>query len=410
MEKDEPVLDVKNISKKRGKTPILKDVNFSIEKGEICGFVGRNGAGKTTLMKIITSMLFPDEGKIIICGKNLKTEREEALENIGAVVETPEMYVYLTGRQNLNYMASMLKDVTEDDIEEAIRYSNLGDKIDEKVKKYSLGMKQRLGLAQALIGDISLLILDEPTNGLDPLGVVELENTINTLVKEKGVSVFISSHILSEIENICTKVVFIDNGKIVNIQKMDEEPQVNNIKNMFIKTDLPEKAAESVKSIPDIELSKVEKNGVSVLVNTDIYDITKILVTLHNEGVNVEGFSEVKEKLEDKFIKIMGIIIMTKYIWQELKRVLIKKKISLIIILIVTIVFGGINILKQKTLEEQLEQAKIILNDQIKFKEDEKAINDTKQEISYIEKTLSSIKNYDKSKIDEKILKLRKGK
>lgn len=306
MGKDEPVLDVKNISKKRGKAPILKDVNFSIGKGEICGFVGRNGAGKTTLMKIITSMLFPDEGEIIICGKNLKTEREEALENIGAVVETPEMYGYLTGRQNLNYMASMLKDVTKDDIEEAIRYSNLGDKIDEKLKKYSLGMKQRLGLAQALIGDISLLILDEPTNGLDPLGVVELENTINTLVKEKGVSVFISSHILSEIENICTKVVFIDNGKIVNIQKMDEEPQVNNIKNMFIKTDLPEKVAESVKSIPDIELSKVEKNGVSVLVKTDICDITKILIILHNEGINVEGFFEVKEKLEDKFIKIMG--------------------------------------------------------------------------------------------------------
>ncbi|APF28890.1 ABC transporter family protein [Clostridium sporogenes] len=306
MAKSELVLDVKNISKKRGKTPILKDVNFSIGEGEICGFVGRNGAGKTTLMKIITSMLFPDEGEIIICGKNLKTEREEALENIGAVIETPEMYGYLTGRQNLNYMASMLKDVTEDDIEGAIRYSNLGDKIDEKVKKYSLGMKQRLGLAQALIGDISLLILDEPTNGLDPLGVVELENTINTLVKEKGVSVFISSHILSEIENICTKVVFIDNGKIINIQKMDEEPQVNNVKNMFIKTDLPEKSAEIIKSIPDIELLNVEKNGVSVLVKTDICDITKILIILHNEGVNVEGFSEVKEKLEDKFIKIMG--------------------------------------------------------------------------------------------------------
>ncbi|EPS54845.1 ABC transporter ATP-binding protein [Clostridium botulinum Af84] len=306
MEKNEPVLDVKNISKKRGKTPILKDVNFSIGEGEICGFVGRNGAGKTTLMKIITSMLFPDEGEIIICGKNLKTEREEALKNIGAVIETPEMYGYLTGRQNLNYMASMLKDVTKDDIEEAIRYSNLGDKIDEKVKKYSLGMKQRLGLAQALIGDISLLILDEPTNGLDPLGVVELENTINTLVKEKGVSVFISSHILSEIENICTKVVFIDNGEIINIQKMDEESQVNNTKNMFINTDLPEKAAEIIKSIPDIELLKVEKNGVSVLVNTDICDITKILIALHSEGVNVEGFSEVKEKLEDKFIKIVG--------------------------------------------------------------------------------------------------------
>ncbi|HCL4437530.1 ABC transporter ATP-binding protein [Clostridium botulinum] len=306
MEDNEPVLDVKNISKKRGKTPILKDVNFSIGEGEICGFVGRNGAGKTTLMKIITSMLFPNEGEIIICGKNLKTEREEALKNIGAVIETPEMYGYLTGRQNLNYIASMLKDVTKDEIEEAIRYSNLGNKIDEKVKKYSLGMKQRLGLAQALIGDVSLLILDEPTNGLDPLGVVELKNTINTLAKEKGVSVFISSHILSEIESICTKVVFIDNGKIINIQKMDEEPQINNTKNMFISTDLPEKAAEIIKSIPDIELLKVEKNGVSVLVNTDICDITKILIALHNEGVNVEGFSEVKEKLEDKFIKIMG--------------------------------------------------------------------------------------------------------
>ncbi|NEZ74951.1 ABC transporter ATP-binding protein [Clostridium botulinum] len=305
MEDNEPVLDVKNISKKRGKTPILKDVNFSIGEGEICGFVGRNGAGKTTLMKIITSMLFPNEGEIIICGKNLKTEREEALKNIGAVIETPEMYGYLTGRQNLNYIASMLKDVTKDEIEEAIRYSNLGNKIDEKVKKYSLGMNQRLGLAQALIGDVSLLILDEPTNGLDPLGVVELKNTINTLVKEKGVSVFISSHILSEIESICTKVVFIDNGKIINIEKMDEEPQVNNIKNMFINTDLPEKAAEIIKSIPDIELLKVEKNGVSVLVNTDICDITKILIALHNEGVNVEGFSEVKEKLEDKFIKIV---------------------------------------------------------------------------------------------------------
>ncbi|KGO12846.1 ABC transporter ATP-binding protein [Clostridium botulinum] len=306
MQIGESVLDVKNISKKRGKTPILKDVNFSIGKGEICGFVGRNGTGKTTLMKIITSMLFPDEGEIIICGRNLKTEREEALKNIGAVIETPEMYGYLTGRQNLNYIASMLKDVTKDEIEEAIRYSNLGNKIDEKVKKYSLGMKQRLGLAQALIGDVFLLILDEPTNGLDPLGVVELKNTINTLAKEKGVSVFISSHILSEIESICTKVVFIDNGKIINIEKMNEEPQINNTKNMFINTDLPEKAAEIIKGIPDIELLKVEKNGVSVLVNTDICDITKILIALHNEGVNVEGFSEVKEKLEDKFIKIVG--------------------------------------------------------------------------------------------------------
>ncbi|WP_039652923.1 ABC transporter ATP-binding protein [Clostridium tyrobutyricum] len=302
---DDKILELKHISKKRGKKKVLDDINFSINKGEVYGFVGRNGSGKTTLMKIITSMLFPDKGEIVICGKKLKVEREEALQNIGAVIETPEMYEYLTGRQNLNYIASILKNITKDEIEEAIRYSNLGTKIDEKVKKYSLGMKQRLGLAQALMGNISLLILDEPTNGLDPIGVVELKNTINTLVKEKGVSVFISSHILSEIENICTKVVFIDQGKIIDIQKIGKESKTNNLKNIFIKTNLPEKASEIIKNMPDIRLLKVENNGISILVNTDVCDITKILISLHDKMINVEGFSEIKESLEDKFIKMM---------------------------------------------------------------------------------------------------------
>jgi ABC-2 type transport system ATP-binding protein len=160
-------------------------------------------------------MLFPDEGEIIIGGKSLETEREEALQNVGAIVETPEFYGYMTGRQNLNYIASMLENVTKDKIEDVIKYSKLGVKIDKKVKTYSLGMKQRLGLAQALMGEISLLILDEPTNGLDPIGVVELKKTIKILAEEKGVCVFISSHILSEIESICTKVIFINEGKIV---------------------------------------------------------------------------------------------------------------------------------------------------------------------------------------------------
>lgn len=171
------VLEVNHISKKRGRKKVLDDINFSISKGEVCGFVGRNGAGKTTLIKIITSMLFSDEGEIIICGKNLKTEREEALKNIGAVVETPVMYGYMTGRQNLNYTSSVLEGITNNEIEDAIKFSNLGNKIDEKVKKYSLGMKQRLGLVEALMGNISLLILDEPTNGLDPMGVFELKYT-----------------------------------------------------------------------------------------------------------------------------------------------------------------------------------------------------------------------------------------
>ncbi|EFG87318.1 putative bacitracin transport ATP-binding protein BcrA [Clostridium carboxidivorans P7] len=302
----EKVLELKNVSKKRGKTQVLTDVNFSINKGEICGFVGRNGAGKTTLIKIITSMLFPDKGEVIICGKNLKTEREEALKNVGSVVETPEMYGYMTGRQNLNYIASVLENVTKDEIEDAIKFSNLGIKIDEKVKKYSLGMKQRLGLAQAIIGNVSLLILDEPTNGLDPMGVFELKNTINTLAKEKGVSIFISSHILSEIENICTKVVFIDDGKIISIQKIGDKEKVSTEKNMFIKTNLPQKASETIQKIPDVKLLKVENDGISILINTELHDIFEILKNLHEDGINVEGCFEVKQNLEDKFVKMMG--------------------------------------------------------------------------------------------------------
>ncbi|GAE00767.1 ABC transporter ATP-binding protein [Clostridium botulinum] len=303
---EQKVLELKNIVKKRGKRQVLKNVSFSINKGEVCGFVGKNGAGKTTLIKVITSMLSPDEGEVIICGKNLRKEREEALKNIGAVVETPEMYGYMTGRQNLNYLASVLENVTEDKINELIKFSKLGDKIDEKVKKYSLGMKQRLGLAQALMGNISLLILDEPTNGLDPMGVVELKNAINTLVKEKGVSVFVSSHILSEIESICTKVVFIDDGEIISIQEIDNKSETINEKNMFIKTNFTEKASEIIGNIDYVKLLKVEKDGISILINVDFCDVFEVLKELKDEGINVEGFFEIKESLEDKFIKMMG--------------------------------------------------------------------------------------------------------
>lgn len=300
------VLEVNHISKKRGRKKVLDDINFSISKGEVCGFVGRNGAGKTTLIKIITSMLIPDEGEVIICGKNLKTEREKALKNIGAVVETPVMYGYMTGRQNLNYISSVLDGITNNEIEDAIKFSNLGNKIDEKVKKYSLGMKQRLGLAEALMGNISLLILDEPTNGLDPMGVFELKNTINTLVKEKEVSIFISSHILSEIENICSKVVFIDDGKVISVQEIDDKEKSSSEKNMFIKTNLPRKSSEIIQSISHVKLLKVKNDGISILINTESHDIFEVLKKLHDSGINIEGFFEIKQNLEDKFIKMMG--------------------------------------------------------------------------------------------------------
>ncbi|PRR86250.1 putative ABC transporter ATP-binding protein YxlF [Clostridium luticellarii] len=300
------VLELKGVFKKRGKVQVLKDIAFSINAGEICGLVGKNGAGKTTLIKIITSMLSTDEGEILIEGKDLKTEREKALKNIGAIVEKPEFYGYMTGRQNLNYIAGMMESVTKDKIEDVIKYSKLGSKIDKKVKTYSLGMKQRLGLAQALMGRISLLILDEPTNGLDPIGVVELKKIIKVLAEEKRVSVLISSHILSEIENICTKVVFIDEGKIVGVEKIGSNSKAGSVKNMFIKTNLSKKASEIIKNIFDVKLLEVKNDGVSILINTESCDLFTVLKKLHDSGIIVEGCFEVKQNLEDKFIKMMG--------------------------------------------------------------------------------------------------------
>lgn len=302
---DDKILEIKNISKRRGTKQVLDNVSFSILRGEIFGLVGKNGAGKTTLIKVITSMLSPDEGQIIVCGKDLRTEREEALRNIGSVVETPIMYEYMTGRQNLNYTASLLDNITEDEIEKAIQCSKLGDKIDEKVKKYSLGMKQRLGLAQALMGNISLLILDEPTNGLDPIGVIDLNNTINTLVKEKNVSVFISSHVLSEIENICTMVVFIDSGKIINIQKIDDKFN-NNIKNMFIKTNSPKKSSKIVRDLNCAKIIKIKKDGILISMTDKSDDIFNLLKILHEAKISVEGFFEIKPDLEHRFVEMMG--------------------------------------------------------------------------------------------------------
>lgn len=306
MNLSEKILELKNISKKRGDRQILKNVSFSIDKGEIYGFVGRNGAGKSTTIKIITGMLFPDEGEVIICGQNLQ-KRREALRNIGVIIENPEMYSYMTGRQNLNYISSLVSNVTKSQIEELIKFSKLGSKIDDKVKSYSLGMKQRLGLAQSLMGNISILILDEPTNGLDPIGVIELKNTINTLVKEKGLTVFISSHILSEIESMCDKVIFIDNGKIISVEKIrDNLIKDKNIKNMYIKTNSPQKALEIVGEIPNLEVLKVDSDCIVVSIYNNAISNSEMLIKLSEHKIPVESFYEIKETLEEKFKNIVG--------------------------------------------------------------------------------------------------------
>ena len=207
------VLQVKGIKKVFGKREVIKDISFNIKEGEIFGFLGPNGAGKTTTIRMLVGLIAPTAGDIVICGNSVIKNKEKALHDVGAVVENPELYKYLSGRENLMQIARIRK-VPKEEVEKLIELVGLKDRINDKVSKYSLGMKQRLGLAAALIGNPKLLILDEPTNGLDPSGIMDFREIVKKAAKDRKMSVFISSHILSEVQNLCDRVAFINNGVI----------------------------------------------------------------------------------------------------------------------------------------------------------------------------------------------------
>lgn len=217
----EIILSVKNLKKSIKGKPIIKGVSFDIREGEIFGFLGPNGSGKTTTIRMLVDLIRPTEGTITLCGKDVHKEHNKALVHVGSIVENPELYPYLTGWENLDHFAGMLLGVTAERIHEVVDIVGMGQRIHDQVKTYSLGMRQRLGIAQALLGRPKLLILDEPTNGLDPQGIKEMREFIRTLADE-GLSLFISSHLLSEIQMMCDRVAIIRKGEVIAVGKVDE--------------------------------------------------------------------------------------------------------------------------------------------------------------------------------------------
>ncbi|MEJ8306233.1 ABC transporter ATP-binding protein [Saccharibacillus sacchari] len=215
-----PVAEIGNITKKvRGRT-LLKNVSFTVESGEICGLLGPNGAGKTTLIRALTGLIRPDSGDIIIGGCSVVREREAAVTNVGAIVESPIFFPYMTGRENLENLALLHPNLPDRAarkrrVNEVLEVVRMDKRADEKIKTYSLGMKQRLGIAQALLGDPELLILDEPANGLDPIGIRELRELILKLKTEFGKTILVSSHLLDELQKICDRIVVIREGELV---------------------------------------------------------------------------------------------------------------------------------------------------------------------------------------------------
>ena len=232
------MLEIQKLNKSYRKRKIINNLNMTVYKGDIYGFLGANGEGKTTTIRMITSLIKADSGDIIINGKSVINCKNEAIRNIGAMVETPKFYENMSGYENLELMARIMPGISDRDIQNVLDLVGLKDRGRDKFKEYSMGMKQRLGIANALLGDPELIILDEPSNGLDPYGMKEINNLIVSLVKRFDKTFIISSHLLHEMEGICNRIGILHSGKLCiegEVRTLINDNKVENLEELFFK-------------------------------------------------------------------------------------------------------------------------------------------------------------------------------
>lgn len=293
-----------NLSKKIGRKEIIKDLNFEINPGEVFGFIGPNGAGKTTTIRMIVGLMSISKGDVQIFGKSIKKNYAEAVGKVGAIVENPEMYPFMTGRQNLKHFARMIPGIKKERIGEVIAIVGLEKVIDQKVGRYSLGMRQRIGIAQALLHKPSILILDEPTNGLDPAGIREIRQYIRKLADEENVAVVISSHLLSEIELMCDRIGVIKNGELVAIQEVNAaESNDTVLRQVQMEVSANAKAIALLKETFDIEAME---SGNFITLQSSKENIPNIIQTLVANDILIYQVEASRTTLEDKFFDLIG--------------------------------------------------------------------------------------------------------
>lgn len=288
------ILNVKNLNKSFGKKKILNNVSFTMEEGDILGFIGPNGAGKTTTIKLILGLQNMNSGQVVINSYDNKKDFEKALASVGSIIESPDMYMYLSGYQNLKLIAQMYDNISEARIREMVKLVGLEKSINLKVSKYSLGMRQRLGIAGALLNDPKLLVFDEPTNGLDPEGIKELRTLFKRLAKQKK-AILVSSHNLSELETFCNKVCIIKKGQVL-IQKDIKDFKKKNLDNTYVlETDNNNKAAELL-------------NGevIDSVIEFKTNSLNEALEKLIKIDINILSVNKKELSLEDAFIEMAG--------------------------------------------------------------------------------------------------------
>jgi len=301
---DEPIIEVWDVRKEYKNFTAVDGVTFSVYRGDVFGFLGPNGAGKSTTIRMLTSLIHPTSGRIKIFGLDLAKHREEILRNIGAIVERPDMYLYLTAIKNLELVARMYRaDSSRKHLMDILEIVGLVARAESKVKTFSHGMKQRLGIACTLVHDPQLIILDEPTTGLDPQGMKDVRDIILRLSREKGKTVFLSSHILPEIEVTANRMVIINKGKIVvegEVQKLLNNEHVR----LTLDCNLPDKVVELILSSPwKQHYRKLEEGKLVFEINTE--EITLLNSYLVSQGVEVRALIPTKS-LEDYFLQCIN--------------------------------------------------------------------------------------------------------
>lgn len=301
---NEPIVTLQNVTKRIGGKTIIDKLSFQVPQGEVFGFLGPNGAGKTTTIRMMVGLMSLSEGDILIGGHSIRTGFEKAIKQVGAIVENPEMYKFLSGWNNLVHYARMVPGITHHRIAEVVKLMGLENRIHDKVKTYSLGMRQRLGVAQAVLHKPRLLILDEPTNGLDPAGIRELRDYLRQLSREEGVSVIVSSHLLSEMELMCDRVAIIQNGRLVDVRSTKELVQAGGRSTVVFEVSDTKLAHQVLAQNDGAYPAELQQEGIVLqLDREEIADVTALLV---HAGVRIFGIHPVTTSLEDKFLEMTG--------------------------------------------------------------------------------------------------------
>lgn len=297
------VLEVNGLTKKFKERVAVNNVSFEIIEGEIFGLIGPNGAGKTTIIRMITGLAKPTSGEVFIDGISLQKHYEKAIAKLGGIIETPDLYPYMSGMENLKFFASLYPDISQQKIDSVVKLVGMEKRIHDRVKNYSLGMKQRVGIAQALLHDPKILILDEPTNGLDPNGIRDMRKFLIGLARKKHISILVSSHILSEMEQLCDTVAIINDGKILEVKTLEQIKRgLQDGQKVCIKVDYPNYAGKLVILNYRVPVSLA---GKTIMFNLDDSKIPEVTTMLMKEGISIFGINTITKSLEEVFTEML---------------------------------------------------------------------------------------------------------